>query len=111
MPKNDIKEFIDFFHEASLKVRGVGAKIVRGRDGLLAKKALTKFSRQQLEMMAVWYLAKKPKLSPAIGTMLSKSLMEELERKFKDHAFWKELDEIYDRYYPRQMWAEEVKKI
>lgn len=110
MPKSDIKEFIDFFHDASVKTRGVPALIVRGRDGRLTESALKKFSRSQLEMMAVWFLAKKTKLKPAIGTMLSKALMEELELKLKHHGFWKELDEIYEKYYPRQMWLDELKK-
>ncbi len=108
MAKNDIKEFIDFFHDASKKVRGVSAIIVRGRDGKLAENALKKFSRTQLEMMAVWYLAKKTKLKPAIGTMLSKKLIEELELKLKHHGFWKELDEIYERYFPRQTMINEL---
>ncbi|KKT42257.1 hypothetical protein A2W54_02875 [Candidatus Giovannonibacteria bacterium RIFCSPHIGHO2_02_43_13] len=110
MPKNDIKEFIDFFHEASKKIRDVSPKIVRGRDGKLTERALKKFSRTQLEMMAVWFLAKKQKLAPAIGTMLSKALMEELELKLKNHAFWKELDEIYERYFPRQTMLNELFK-
>ena len=108
MPQKDIKVFIDFFNDASKKIRGGGAKIVRGRDGRLAEAALKKFSRTQLEMMAVWFLAKKPKLAPAIGTMLSKALMEELERRLQHHGFWKELDEIYEKYYPRQMYLSEL---
>ncbi|OGF61297.1 hypothetical protein A2662_03695 [Candidatus Giovannonibacteria bacterium RIFCSPHIGHO2_01_FULL_45_33] len=113
MPKSDIKEFIDFFHDASTKTRGVSAIIVRGRDGRLVQRALKIFSRTQLEMMAVWFLANKTKLKPAIGTMLSKKLMEELELKLKHHSFWKELDEIYEKYYPRQMYLSElgIKKI
>ena len=107
---NDIKEFIDFFHEASKKIRSVAPKIVRGRDGKLTEQALKKFSRTQLEMMAVWFLAKKPKLAPSVGTMLSKVLMEELELKLKNHAFWRELDEIYERYFPRQTALDELFK-
>lgn len=110
MAKSDIKEFIDFFHEASKKIRKVNAKIVRGRDGKLTELALNKFSRTQLEMMAVWFLAKKTKLNPAIGTMLSKALMEELELKLKHHSFWKELDEVYDRYFPRQTTFDDIFK-
>ena len=49
-------------------------------------------------------------VSFAVGTMLSKKLMEELELKLKHHSFWKELDEIYEKYYPRQMWLGELKK-
>ena len=77
------------------------------------QRALKIFSRTQLEMMAVWFLANKTKLKPAIGTMLSKKLMEELELKLKHHSFWKELDEIYEKYYPRQMYLSElgIKKI
>jgi len=110
MAKSDIKEFIDFFYEASRKIRKADAKIVRGRDGRLTELALNKFSRTQLEMMAVWFLAKKPKLNPAIGTMLSKALMEELELKLKHHSFWKELDEVYERYFPRQTIFDDIFK-
>ena len=110
MANNDIKEFIDFFHEATKKIRGVEPKFMRGRDGKLTELALKKFSRTQLEMMAVWFLAKKSKLSPAVGTMLSKALMEELELKLKNHTFWKELDEIYERYFPRQIMLDELFK-
>ena len=103
MPKNDIKAFIDFFYDACQKIREVKAVFERGKDGNLIKMALKKFSRKQLEMLAVWFLAKKPKLQPKIGTMLSKKIMEELERKMKHPDFWKDLDEIFEKHYPRQI--------
>ncbi len=101
-PKNDIKVFIDFFNEACLKIRKERPIFARGKDGNLVKLALKKFSRQHLEMLAVWFLAKKLKLQPKIGAMLSKKMLEELERKIKSPSLWKELDEIFEKYYPRQ---------
>ena len=96
---NDIKKFIDFFHDASLKIRNEKPKFVRGKDGNLVKSALKTFSRQQLEMLACWFLEKKPKLSLSLGAMLSKNVLEELERKIKDPNFWKDLDKIHEKYY------------
>ena len=100
--KNDIKVFIDFFNDACLKIRKERPVFARGKDGNLVKLALKKFSRQHLEMLAVWFLAKKSKMQPKIGAMLSKKMVEELERKIKSPSFWKELDEIFEKYYPRQ---------
>ncbi len=96
---NDIKQFIDFFHDASIKIRKEKPIFTRGKDGNLVKLALRQFSKQQLEMLAVWFLEKKRKLSPAIGTMLSKAVLEELDKKIKDPAFWKDLDKIHEKYY------------
>lgn len=101
--KNEIKAFIDFFHGACKKIRKERAVFERGKDGKLAKLALKKFSRVQLEMLAVWFLANKPKLRPKIGAMLSKNMLEELERKIKHPSFWKDLDTIFEKYYPRQI--------
>ncbi len=99
MPENDIKKFIDFFHDAVIKIRNQKAVFVRGKDGNLVKSALDVFSRSQLEMLAIWFLAKKDKLSPTIGAMLSRVVLEELQRKMKESGFWKDLDEVYERYY------------
>lgn len=101
--KNEIKRFIDFFHDTCQKIRQEKAIFERGKDGKLVKLALKKFSRVQLEMLAVWFLAKKPKLRPKIGAMLSKSMLEELERKIQSPNFWKDLDMIFEKYYPRQI--------
>lgn len=101
-PKNDIKAFIDFFHDACLKIRKEKPIFARGKDGNLVKITLKKFSRKQLEMLTVWFLAKKMKLQPKISAMLSKVVMEELERKMKSPAFWKDLDAIFEKYYPRE---------
>ncbi|KKT57392.1 MAG: hypothetical protein UW93_C0004G0007 [Parcubacteria group bacterium GW2011_GWC1_45_13] len=94
--KNDIKAFIDFFHDACLKIRKEKPKFARGKDGKLAKYALAKFSRVQLEMLAVWFLAKKPKLAPSMGAMLSSNVLLELEREIKKPSFWKDLDSILE---------------
>jgi len=102
--KNDsnIKVFIDFFHDSCLKIRHEKPLFIRGKDGKLVKLALNKLSRSQLEMLALWFLAKKPKLRATIGAMLSKKVLEELLRKIKEPAFWKELDQIYEKNFPRQ---------
>ena len=96
---NDIKQFIDFFYTASIKIRKQKPEFTRGKDGNLVKLCLKKFSRQQLEMLAVWFLEKKRKVSPTIGAMLSLAMSEELERKIKDPSFWKDLDKIHEKYY------------
>ena len=54
-------------------------------------------------MLTVWFLAKKPKLQSKIGMMFSAKLLEELEKKIKSPSFWKELDEIFEEHYPRQI--------
>jgi hypothetical protein len=101
MPQSDIKIFIDFFFEAAQKIRSVKAEFVRGKDGNLVKLALKNFSRQQLEMLAVWFLDKKRKMAPTIGAMLSKATLEELERTIKKPSFFGELDSIYEMYYKK----------
>ena len=101
--KNEIKAFIDFFHDACQKIRNEKAVFERGKDGKLVKLALKKFSRVQLEMLAAWFLAKKPKLQPKIGAMLSKNMLEELERKIRQVNFWKDMDTIFQKHYPRQI--------
>lgn len=107
--KNDIKAFIDFFNDACLRIRKEKPVFARGKDGNLVKLALKQFSRQQLEMLAVWFLAKKSKLRPQIGAMLSKKMLEELNENIRKLNFWKDLDEIFIKYYPRQMWLDELK--
>lgn len=99
MAQSDIKQFIDYFHDTVKTIRNQKAVFVRGKDGKLVARALTIFSRPQLEMLAFWFLAEKPKLSPTIGAMLSNAVLEELERKIKDPRFWKDLDELSSRYY------------
>jgi len=108
--KNSIKTFIDFFHDASLKIRKEKPLFIRGKDGNLVKLALNRLSENQLEMLAVWFLAKKPKLAATIGAMLSRAVLEELTRKIKDPYFWKELDEIYEKNFPRQTALENIKE-
>lgn len=100
--KNNIKIFIDFFHDASIRIRNEKPIFIRGKDGNLVKSALMQFSESQLEMLAVWFLAKKPKLKATIGAMLSGAVLEELARKIKDPHFWKELDDIYEKNFPRR---------
>ncbi|KKU80752.1 MAG: hypothetical protein UY09_C0054G0004 [Parcubacteria group bacterium GW2011_GWA2_47_8] len=103
MTQSDIKQFIDFFHNAALRIRKQKPTIIRGKDGKLIEKALVLFSRQQLEMLAVWFLAKKPKLSATIGAMLSDTVLQELSRKMRYSSFWKDLDTISERYFPRHV--------
>lgn len=98
----DIKKFIDFFHDAVLKIRKEKAKFIRGKDGNLVKLALKTFSRQQLEMLSLWFLEKKQRVSPTIGAMLSNIMSEELERKIRDPSFWKDLDKIHEKYYKQE---------
>lgn len=98
---NDIKKFIDFFHDACLKIRKEKPVFIRGKDGNLVKNALKFFSRQQLEMLAVWFLEKKKKVSPTIGGMLSLAMSEELKETIKKSSFWKDLDKIHEKYYKK----------
>ncbi len=99
MAQSDIKNFIDYFHNAVYKVRNEKAIFIRCKDGKLVERALTIFSRPQLEMLGLWFLAMKPKMSPTIGAMLSDAVLEELQKKIKEPHFWKELDILSQRYY------------
>ena len=103
MAQTDIKVFIDFFHTATTRVRHEKAVFVRGKDGNLVKLALNIFSRPQLEMLAIWFLAKKEKMQPTIGAMLSKAVIEELEKQLARPSFWKEVDAVYEKYFERQV--------
>jgi hypothetical protein len=101
MAQTDIKLFIDFFHDATKRIRNEKALFVRGKDGNLVKLALNVFSRPQLEMLALWFLAHKTKMQATIGAMLSRAVMEELEKQIARPSFWKDVDAIYDRYFER----------
>lgn len=101
MASSDIKKFIDYFHDAVQKVRHEKAVFVRGKDGALVTRALVIFSRPQLEMLALWFLAHKPKLSSTIGAMLSKAVLKELERTIQKPSFWKDLDALSEQYYAK----------
>lgn len=95
----DIKHFIDFFHDASLKIRKEKAVITRGKDGNLTKLALKRLSLNQLEQLTLWFLTKKMSLKPTIGAMLSKKVLETLKIDINRSDFWKEINGIYDRYF------------
>jgi len=107
--QSDIKLFIDFFHDATLRIRKTKPVFVRGKDGKLVKLALSIFSRPQLEMLTLWFLAQKPKMAPSIGAMLSRAVLEELQRKIIDPIFWKELDAIYETNYRQPSWTHKLK--
>lgn len=106
----DIKRFIDFFCEASHRIRHEKPVITRGKDGWLVKLALRKLSESQLEQMALWFLDKKKTLSTTIGAMLSKSVLGTLREDMNRHDFWKEINSIYDKYYPRSDFTKELTK-
>ena len=108
MGQSDIKAFIDFFHDVTVRIRNRKAVFVRGKDGALVRRALEVFTRPQLEMLALWFLATKEKMSPTIGAMLSSVVLEELKRKIADPHFWKELDHIHEIYYPQPDWHKEL---
>ena len=96
---SDIKKFIDFFHDASIKIRNEKPKFIRGKDGNLVKLAFKTFSRQQLEMLACWFLEKKRKVSPTIGAMLGKEMTKDLDEAIRKPNFWKDLDKIHEKYF------------
>ena len=98
LPKKDIKLFIDFFYDASIRIRGLRPVITRGKDGALIARALQKLTRSQLEMLCLWFLSKKKKLSPTIGAMLSLVVLDELVCAMKRPMFWRELDEISEHF-------------
>jgi len=100
---NDIKLFIDFFHDAALRIRKQKPTIIRGKDGRLVERALLFFSRSQLEMLSVWFLVKKTKMSPTIGAMLSDVVLEELSCAIRSASFWKDLDTISEQYFSRSI--------
>lgn len=106
----NIKRFIDFFHDASLKIRSKKAIITRGKDGNLAKLALKRLSLSQLEQLTLWFLAKKTDLRPTIGAMLSKKVLETLKNDMNRPDFWKEINMIYDKYFPPSDFTKELAK-
>lgn len=97
----DVFRFIDFFVKTGEKILGAKPIIVRGKDGRLVSHALRKWEVGKLETLAVWFLAKKKNLRPLIGTMLSGNVLEELEREINKSSFWKEINKLMDKYYPR----------
>lgn len=99
MANPDIKKFIDFFHDAALKVRQIKPKFVHGKDGRLVKLALEKLSLRQLEQLTLWFLEKKKTLATTIGAMLGKSVLDTLQDDMRKPGFWKELDKIYEKYF------------
>ncbi|OGZ45687.1 MAG: hypothetical protein A3C84_04650 [Candidatus Ryanbacteria bacterium RIFCSPHIGHO2_02_FULL_48_12] len=100
-PNSDIFRFIDFFVKAGERIRGKKPEIIRGKDGNLVKYALQRLSEDKLETLAIWFFARKEKLEPRIGTMLSKVVLAELTQSMDRPNFWKEINELTDRYYPR----------
>lgn len=95
----EIKQFIDFFSEACVKIRNEKPKIIHGKDGWLVKHGLKKMSVSQLEELSLWFLSKKKSLSPTIGAMLGTKVLDALQNDMEKPNFWKELNEIYDIYY------------
>ncbi len=98
----DIFRFVDFFVRTGEKIIGKKPTVVRGKDGRLVALALKKLPVAKLETLAVWFLARKKNLRPLIGTMLSRVVLEELERAMNKSSFWKEIDALMDTYYPRK---------
>jgi len=110
-PRNpDIKRFIDFFCEACHRIRNEKPVFTRGKDGRLVKLALKKLSESQLEQLALWFLEKKKTLSATIGAMLSKKVLESLREDMNRYDFWKEINAIYDKHYPRSDFTKELTK-
>lgn len=107
---SDIKRFIDFFVEASKRIRKEKPVITRGKDGYLVKLALRKMSESQLEQLTLWFLEKKKTLSTTIGAMLSNAVLDTLRQDMNRYDFWKEIDRIYDQYYPRPAYMAELTK-
>lgn len=107
---SDIKRFIDFFHEACKIIRRKKAVITRGKDGVLTKFALKRLSLNQLEQLALWFLAKKLDLGATIGAMLSKKVLKGLEEDMNRPDFWKEINRIYYQCYPPSDFSKELAK-
>lgn len=103
----DIKIFIDFFHEAAVKIKKQRPVFIHGKDGRLVKLALRKLTREQLEQLAVWFLEKKQTLSLTLGAMLSTNVLKTLQEDMKKSSFWAELNQIYDKYFPRATYSKE----
>ncbi len=106
----DIKQFIDFFSEACVKIRNEKPRIIHGKDGWLVKYALKKISVSQLEQLSLWFLSKKKGLSPTIGAMLSTTVLDALQSDMDKPNFWKEINEIYDIYYKNPGISDELIK-
>lgn len=97
----DIYRFIDFFVKAGDRILGKKPAVIRGKDGYLVGLALKKLPVGKLETLAIWFLCKKQLLKPLIGTMLSRTVLEELTQEMNRAGFWKEIDYLMDQYYPR----------
>ncbi|TSC77817.1 MAG: hypothetical protein G01um101429_956 [Parcubacteria group bacterium Gr01-1014_29] len=98
----DIHRFIDFFVRTGERILGTKPQVIRGKDGRLVSFALRKLPVGKLETLTVWFLARKKKLRPLIGTMLSVRVLDELMREMNKSSFWKDVDQLMDCYYPRQ---------
>lgn len=97
----DIKRFIDFFCEATKRIRRERAMIVRGKDGRLVKLALQKVSESQLEQLAIWHLERNRHMQATIGAMLAQKSLEILRNSMNRSDFWKEINAVYDQHWPR----------
>ncbi len=106
----DIKRFIDFFYETCQKIRREKPIITRGKDGNLVKLALKRLSLNQLEQLALWFLAKKTGLKATVGAMLSKKVLGNLEKDMGRGDFWREINQIYYQYYPSSNFAKDLAK-
>lgn len=95
----DIKKFIDFFFEATQKIKKIKPVITHGKDGVLTKLALNKLSLSQLEQLALWFLTKKQGLSLTIGAMLSRRVLDSLKYDMERPNFFKEIDIVYEQYF------------
>jgi hypothetical protein len=102
------KQFIEFWYDICQKIRGIKPKIT-GKDAKNLKRIIDMgiVNQQQLEQLAVYYLAhpyyRKKNFSPSISTFLSAGIFNSLlDRMSNNDTFWNELDSFTQMYLKRE---------
>jgi DNA-binding MarR family transcriptional regulator len=95
---SDVKKFIDFYYDMAKRIRGIKLKITKADAGNI-KRELKEINKDDLEKMAVYFLARMTKFSPGISTFLSAGIQNALRDKMRNKEdFWKEINSILEFY-------------
>ena len=95
---SDVKKFIDFYYEMAKKIRGIKLKITKADAGNI-KRELKEINKDDLEKMAVYFLARMTKFAPGISTFLSAGIQNALRDRMRNKEdFWKEINNILEFY-------------